>query len=59
MKKYIRKVIRVGKRSLSLVIPSQVADELKIKEKQKMTISLSGKTIVVKDWKKKSSRNKI
>jgi len=33
MKKYIRKVTRQGKRSLSINIPAEIVDELKIREK--------------------------
>ncbi len=50
MKKYIRKVTRVGKRSLSVVIPSDIVDELNIKERQKMNIRRSGKKIIIEDW---------
>lgn len=50
MKKYIRKVTRVGKRSLSIVIPSEIVDELKIRERQKMTIKKVGKKIITEDW---------
>lgn len=54
MKKLIRKVTRVGKRSLAIVIPSEIADELKLKERQKLVISRKGNAVVLKDWKKKS-----
>jgi antitoxin component of MazEF toxin-antitoxin module len=50
MKKYIRKVTRVGKRSLSIVIPSEIVDELKIRERQKMTVKKVGKKIIIEDW---------
>jgi bifunctional DNA-binding transcriptional regulator/antitoxin component of YhaV-PrlF toxin-antitoxin module len=50
MKKYIRKVTRVGRRSLSVVIPAEIVDELGIREKQKLVVYRSGKNIVVKDW---------
>lgn len=50
MKKYIRKVTRVGKRSLSIVIPADIVDELKIREKQKLTLRKSGSKIIVEDW---------
>lgn len=50
--KYIRKVTRVGLRSLSVVIPAQIVDELQIREKQKMTIRRSGKKIIIEDWTK-------
>jgi antitoxin component of MazEF toxin-antitoxin module len=51
IKKYIRKVTRVGKRSLSIVIPAEIVDELKIREKQKLTLRRSGEKIIVEDWK--------
>lgn len=51
MEKYIRKVTRVGKRSLSIVIPAEIVDELGIREKQKLTITTKGRSIVIKDWK--------
>jgi len=50
MKKYIRKVTRVGKRSLSIVIPADIVDELGIRERQKLVLSRSGRKIVVEDW---------
>jgi len=52
MKKYIRKVTRQGKRSLSINIPAEIVDELKIREKQKLIIKRSGKNIIIADWKK-------
>ncbi len=52
MAKYIRKVTRVGKRSLSVVIPAEIVDELKIREKQKVTVCRSGKKVIIEDWKK-------
>lgn len=53
MKKYTRKVTRVGKRSLSVVIPAEIVDELKIREKQKLVITRRGKNIIISDWKRK------
>jgi antitoxin component of MazEF toxin-antitoxin module len=52
MKEYTRKVTRVGKRSLSVVIPAEIIDELKIREKQKLVLRRSGKKIIITDWKK-------
>lgn len=45
--KYVRKVSRVGKRSLSIVIPSDIVDELGIKEWQKLVVRRSGKKIMI------------
>jgi len=52
MEKYIRKATRAGRRSISIVIPAEIVDQLKIKEKQKLTITTKGKSIIIKDWKK-------
>lgn len=51
MKKYIRKVTRVGKRSLSVVIPADIVDGLKIRERQKVVVRKSGTKVVIEDWK--------
>ena len=52
IKKYIRKLTRVGKRSLSVVVPAEIVDELKLREKQKLVVFRKGKDIIIKDWKK-------
>ena len=51
MDKYIRKVTRVGNRSLSIVIPAEIVDKLKIREKQKLVVTIKGHKIIIKDWK--------
>lgn len=51
-KKYIRKVTRVGRRSLAVVIPAEIADALKLREKQKLILRRAGKKIIVEDWRK-------
>ena len=51
MEKYIRKVTRVGKRSLSVVIPADIVKELSIRERQKLVVRRSGKKIIIEDWK--------
>ncbi|MEK7653340.1 MAG: hypothetical protein AAB358_02590 [Patescibacteria group bacterium] len=51
MEKYIRKATRAGRRSLSVNIPAEIVDELKIREKQKLVVTLKGRSIVIKDWK--------
>jgi len=48
--KHIRKVTRVGERSLSIVIPAEIVDELGIRERQKMEVERRGKEIVIRDW---------
>lgn len=51
MKEYTRKVTIVGKRSLAVVIPAEIVDELKIRERQKLLIKRRGDKIVIEDWK--------
>ncbi|MEX0672798.1 MAG: AbrB/MazE/SpoVT family DNA-binding domain-containing protein [Candidatus Paceibacterota bacterium] len=48
---FIRKVTRVGGRSLSIVIPSEIVSALGIRERQKLTLELDGERIIVRDWK--------
>lgn len=45
----VRKVTRVGKRSLSIVIPAEIVAELKIKERQKMEFKVERKRIIITD----------
>lgn len=52
MKKYIRKATRTGKRSISVIIPSEIVDELRIRARQKLTVRRYGKKIIIEDWKK-------
>lgn len=51
--KYIRKVTRTGKRSLSIVIPSEIVDKMKIKEKQKLVVKKIKGGFVVRDYRSK------
>ncbi len=47
----VRKVTRVGKRSLSVVIPAEIVAELGIRERQKMVFKIDRKKIIISDWK--------
>jgi len=47
---FVRKVTRVGQRSLSVVIPAEIVDELSIRERQKLAIHRDGKQIIIEDW---------
>lgn len=46
----VRKVTRVGKRSLAVVIPAEIVAKLGIHERQKLVFKLSGKKIIITDW---------
>jgi len=48
----IRKLTKVGRSSLSVIIPLEIVQELKLRERQKVVIKKSGKKIIIEDWKK-------
>lgn len=50
MTHFVRKLTRVGKRSLVIVVPAEIVDEMGLRERQKMTIHRRGKKIVIEDW---------
>jgi bifunctional DNA-binding transcriptional regulator/antitoxin component of YhaV-PrlF toxin-antitoxin module len=49
-KKYVRKATRVGKWSLSVVLPAYIVDEMGIRERQKLEIRRRGDEVVIRDW---------
>ncbi len=50
--KYIRKVVKNGRNSYYINIPKELVRELKIKERQKLTIKKQGNKLIIEDWKK-------
>jgi len=48
--KNIRKLSRIGNSSLGLTIPIEIVRKLKWRQKQKVTVHLEGRKLVVKDW---------
>jgi len=51
-KEIIRKITRVGKRSLCVVLPAAFVDKLGWRERQKLVIERKGEKLSIKDWKK-------
>jgi len=51
--KNIRKLTRMGRAggSLGLTIPIEIVNELKWKERQKVTVKISRKRVIISDWK--------
>lgn len=47
----IRKLTRVGRSSLSVIIPAEIVQEFKLRERQRVVVKKSGKKIVIGDWK--------
>lgn len=50
--KNTRKITRVGKTSLAVTLPKEMANELGWKEKQKVVVKKVRGGILIKDWKK-------
>jgi len=49
--KVIRKINKTAKRSYSVIIPKEFVKKLRWQERQKVVLSLRGKTITIRDWK--------
>lgn len=52
IKKHTRKVVKNGRDSYYINIPKELVRELKIRERQKLTLKKRGKGIMVEDWEK-------
>ena len=51
-KKHVRKLIKASRYSLSVIIPAEIVDDMKFREKQKVVLYKDGSKIIIKDWKK-------
>jgi len=56
--KNVRKLTRIGNRSLGLTIPVGMLRSLKWREKQKVVVKRRGKSLIINDWKPKSVKKK-
>lgn len=50
--KDVRSLIKIGKTSIGLTIPIEIAEKLKLRERQKVRVRLQKKNIVIRDWEK-------
>jgi len=48
----IRKLMRLGRRSLALTLPIEIVFDLGWKKGQKVIVERRGNTIIIKDWPK-------
>jgi len=46
------KLTKVSRYSYGIVLPKKFVKKLKWKEKQKLTVKINGKSILINDWKK-------
>jgi len=47
----IRKLTKIGDKSVGLTLPIEMIRKLKWREKQKVVVKMKGKSIIIKDWK--------
>jgi antitoxin component of MazEF toxin-antitoxin module len=50
--KNIRKLTKVGGKSIGVTLPIEIIREFKWKEKQKVVVKKRGNSIIITDWKK-------
>lgn len=50
--KNIRSLTKAGKRSLYVMLPIEMVEKLKWRERQKVVLSLKNGKIIIQDWKK-------
>jgi len=48
----IRKLTKLGKKSLCVTIPIEIIREFGWRERQKLVVKKFGKKIIIEDWKK-------
>ncbi|MFA4819129.1 MAG: hypothetical protein WC621_04790 [Patescibacteria group bacterium] len=46
----IRKLTKIGQKSIGLTLPIEVIRELGWKERQKVVVKMSRKRLIIKDW---------
>jgi len=50
--KNVRKLTRLGGKSLGLTIPIEIVRRLGWRERQKVVVELKGRKLIVKDWRR-------
>jgi antitoxin component of MazEF toxin-antitoxin module len=50
--KNIRKLTKLGKKSIGLTLPIEMVRDLGWKEKQRVVVKKSGNKLIISDWKK-------
>ncbi len=50
--RHIRKLARIGNRSLGVTLPTELLAELGWKKRQKVVVRRHRRTLIVSDWKK-------
>jgi len=51
--KNLRKLIKIGTTSLSVTIPKEITNSLRLKAKQKVVVKRVTGGVLIKDWRKK------
>lgn len=50
--KNIRKLTKLGKKSIGLTLPIEMVRDLNWREKQRVVVKKSGNKLIISDWKK-------
>ena len=57
-KRNIRKLTKLGGKSIAVTIPIDMIRELRWRERQKVVVEKKGKTITIRDWPVRRARGK-
>jgi antitoxin component of MazEF toxin-antitoxin module len=53
MEKHVRKIVKNGGGTYYISLPKEVMRELRFRERQKVTVRVSGAKVVIEDWKER------
>jgi len=53
MHENVRKIVKNGRGSYYINIPKEVFKSLRWKERQRVVVEKKGRTLIIRDWKKK------
>jgi len=56
--KNTRKLTKLGGHSIAVTIPIEMVRELGWRERQKVTVTKKGKSLIIKDWSPKKKKKK-
>ena len=52
----IRKITKLGKKSLAITLPVEMMKRLKWKQRQRLVVKVKGTKLIISDWKPKVKR---
>lgn len=55
----IRKLTKLGGKTLAVTLPIEVVKKLKWREKQKVKVLVKGRHLIIKDWRKSAVASRV